>query len=203
MKKLLLAASALVCTVSASAHTVTWGYEDLGSGNFTVWSGSYHGSGVNEGNLLYTPVTQAGVSTGSGTSVIFNLFSNTKPSGLLDGTTNFYSAGSGSMGSTPGDGGTPVIWQGVSISGIATGYYLLQYDPTSTFSAVWDPYDDSISNGVIIQLGGGGGLGAPTDPNAAPATITTTIDGSSPLVTGATATFEGGTVTPTTALTPA
>lgn len=200
MKKLLLAASSLVCTISSSAHTVTWGYEDLGSGNFTVWSGSYHSGGVNEGKLLYTPVTQAGVSTGSGTSVIFNLFSNTKPSGLLDGTTNFYSAGSGSMGSTPGVGGSAVIWQGVAISGITTGYYLLQYDPTSTFSAVWNPYDDSITNGVIIQLGGGGGLGAPTDPNAVSQTIQVHVNQSSPLVLGAVATFESGTIEPTSAL---
>lgn len=98
MKKLLLAASALVCTVSASAHTVTWGYEDNGAGSFTIWSGSYHGMGINEGSLLYTPVTQAGVSTGAATSVVFNLFSFSKPTGLQDGTTNFY-ASSGTGGS--------------------------------------------------------------------------------------------------------
>ena len=193
------AASALVCTVSASAHTVTWGYEDLGSGSFTVWSGSYHGASNNgvEGRLMYTPVTQAGVSTGSASYATFNLLTLSKPSGLNDGTTNFYSAGSGSMGSTAGIGGTATLWQGVTISGITTGYYLLQYDPTSSFSAVWAPYDTSIINGVIIQLGGGGGLGAPTDPNAGPQTIKVHVDQSSPLVLGATATFESGTIEPT------
>jgi hypothetical protein len=100
------------------------------------------------------------------------------------------------MQATP-ENNTVLGWQGVTITGIVTGYYLLQYDPTSSFSIIFDPANDSIRNGVILQLGNGGGQGAPTNPNAGPSTITTNINQSSPLVLGATATFEGGTVAPT------
>ncbi|NBV53327.1 MAG: autotransporter domain-containing protein [Verrucomicrobia bacterium] len=199
MKHAFLIAAAAASVSVASAHTVTWGYADLGSGSYTVWSGSYHGASNNgvEGRLMYTPVTQSGVSTGSASYATFNLLTLSKPSGLNDGTTNFYSAGTGSMGSTPGNGGSATLWQGVTISGITTGYYLLQYDPTSSFSAVWQPFDASIINGVIIQLGGGGGLGAPTAPGSGPTTITVHVNQTSPLVLGSTATFESGTIEPT------
>ena len=196
-----LVAAFSIYAVSASAHTVTWGYEDLGAGSFTIWSGTYHGGIPNiEGSLKYTPVDQNGGNPGVSAVAAFNLVTSTKPAGLIDGTTNFYSAGSGNMGATPGVGGSPVNWQGVTLNSITTGYYLLQYDPASSFSAVYEPYDYSISNGVIIQLGGGGGLGAPTDPNAGPSTIQVHVNQSSPLVLGSVATFESGTIEPTSPL---
>jgi hypothetical protein len=199
MKHAFLLAAAVALQPIASAHTMSWGYEDNGSGSYTVWAGAWHTVSTNEGSLLYTPTDFSGVSQGPSTSVAFNLLAGIQPVGLIDGVTNFYANSSGTMQAVP-EGNTVYGWQGVAITGITTGYYLLQYDPSSSFSFLFDPADDSIRNGVIIQLGGGGGLGAPTNPNAGPSVITSNTNQSSPLVLGATATFEGGTVAPTSPL---
>lgn len=202
MKKLLLSASALVCTVAASAHTMTWGYEDNGGGSYTVWAGAWqnHANAPAEGHLLYTPTDFNGVAQGPSVSVAFNLTSSTKPLGLIDGTTNFYANPSGTMTATNLSTYVgPVAWMGVTITGITTpGYHLLQYDPVYVpgMTQNFRPADNSILNGVIIQLGNGGGLGAPTAPGAPATTIQVNVDQNSPLVLGSVATFESGTIEP-------
>lgn len=199
--KFLLAALSLFA-VNADAHTMTWGYESNGGGSYTVWAGAWHTLPNNEGSLLYTPTDFAGVAQGPDMSAVFNLLSSTKPAGLIDGTTNFYADSSGIMQATDIDNNGPVYgWQGVTITGITNpGYYHLRYDPASSFSFLLDPADDSIRNGVIIMIGGSGGLGAPTNPNAGPQTIQVNVNQTSPLVLGAVATFESGTIAPTSSL---
>jgi hypothetical protein len=206
MKHAFYLAAAAVSVSVADAHTMTWGYEDNTGGSYTVWAGAWiaHYNAPAEGYLLYTPTDASGVSQGASTSVAFNLTSSVKPAGLIDGTTNFYANASGTMTATnlqgyPG----PASWMGVTITGITNpGYYLLQFDPAYVggMTQNFTPADSSVLNGVIIQLGGAGGLGAPTAPGAAPTTIQVHVDQSSPLVLGSVATFESGTIEPTSPL---
>lgn len=201
-----LVAALSIFAVNADAHTMTWGYEDNTGGSYTVWAGAWssHFNAPAEGHLLYTLTDFNGVAQAPGTSVAFNLTSSTKPAGLIDGTTNFYANPSGTMTATNLTSYVgPVSWMGVTITGITNpGYYLLQFDPAYVggMSQNFTPADSSVLNGVVIQLGGGGGLGAPTAPNAAPTTIQVHVDQNSPLVLGAVATFESGTIEPTSPL---
>jgi hypothetical protein len=206
MKHTFLIAAATASFAIADAHTMTWGYEDNTGGSYTIWAGAWrsHYNAPAEGHLLYTLTDFNGVAQAPGVSVAFNLTSSTKPTGLIDGTTNFYANPSGTMTATNQSTYVgPVSWMGVTITGITNpGYYLLKFDPAYVggMSQNFTPADNSVLNGVIIKLGGGGGLGAPTDPGAGPSTIKVHVDQNSPLVLGSVATFESGTIEPTSPL---
>jgi len=83
-RKLFLASCLLLSSTGASfAHTVSIGYEVLGGGVFDIWYGTYHaGTNFTEGSLQL-------VGPSMSTTVAFTMVVAAKPSGLIDGTTNF------------------------------------------------------------------------------------------------------------------
>ena len=83
----------------AEAHTVSVGYEALGGGVFDIWYGTYH----DPSEATYTEGSLHFVGPSISTTVAFTMLVYTKPSGLVDGTTNFYSNATGT-----GLTGTPV-----------------------------------------------------------------------------------------------
>jgi uncharacterized protein YhjY with autotransporter beta-barrel domain len=151
-RKLFLATCLLLSPIGASfAHTVSIGYEVLGGGIFDIWYGTYHtGVPSTEGSLQL-----AGPSIS--TTVAFTMLVTTKPSGLIDGTTNFYSnAGGTALTGTPvpvsGNGGSfnglasgVLTWQGVQFTGITRpGTYTFTYIPIANPTADWDPINNAI-----------------------------------------------------------
>ena len=152
-RKLFLATCLLLSPLSdAFAHTVSIGYVAQGGGVFDVWYGTYHaGTNFTEGSLLL-------VGPSLSTTVAFTMVVTNKPSGLIDGTTNFYSnsAGtglsgtpvpiSGHGGSFNGQASSVLGWQGVHFTGITRpGTYTFTYVPIANPTAEWDP----ISNGIL------------------------------------------------------
>lgn len=141
MKKIIslrLSISALMIAVSsfATAHTVSVGYVPASTfGSVTFLAGSYHGGvtgdegtgrlvGVGPGNSYDSGILGFSVSP-----------VHTKPSGLVDGTNNFYFApNSGSVGdclsnitfgsSTYKCTNGPIdVWEGLTFSGLKVGTY--------------------------------------------------------------------------------
>jgi hypothetical protein len=135
-RKLFLSACLLLSSIGASfAHTVSIGYEALGGGVFDIWYGTYH-AGVNftEGSLQL-------VGPSISTTVAFTMLVTTKPGGLIDGTTNFYSNAAGTAltgtpvpvslngGSFNGLASSVLAWQGVQFTGITKpGTYTFTYN---------------------------------------------------------------------------
>jgi hypothetical protein len=151
-RKLFLATCLLLSPIGASfAHTVSIGYEVLGGGIFDIWYGTYHtGVPSTEGSLQLVGPSIA-------TTVAFTMLVTTKPSGLIDGTTNFYSNASGTgLTGTPvpvtGNGGSfngqassVLTWQGVQFTGITRpGTYTFTYIPIADPTADWDPINNAI-----------------------------------------------------------
>ncbi len=88
-RKLFLSTCLLLSSIGASfAHTVSIGYEAPGGGIFDIWYGTYHAANFTEGSLQL-------VGPSISTTVAFTMVVTTKPSGLIDGTTNFYSNAAG------------------------------------------------------------------------------------------------------------
>src|SRR6185312_4012301 len=105
-----VAIALILKTQLADAHTVSVGYENAGAGAVTFWYGTYHaGTNFTEGSLQL-------VGPGTNTTVGFTSVVQVKPTGLTDGTTNFYSNGTALVGSFAASAyvgsGTPVAWQG-------------------------------------------------------------------------------------------
>jgi uncharacterized protein YhjY with autotransporter beta-barrel domain len=151
-RELLLATCLLLSSNGASfAHTVSIGYEVLGGGVFDIWYGTYH-AGVN-----YTEGSLHLVGPSLSTTVAFSMLVAAKPSGLIDGTTNFYSnaAGtaltgtpvhvSGNGGSFTGLASSILGWQGVQFTGITKpGTYTFTYIPIASPTQEWDPINNAI-----------------------------------------------------------
>jgi hypothetical protein len=156
---LVAATSLLSCSMTvANAHTVSVGYEALGGGVFDIWYGSYHSpseASYTEGSLQF-------VGPSVSTTVAFTMLVYTKPSGLIDGTTNFYSNATGTgLTGTPvaitGNGGSfngqasgVLTWQGVQFTGIIRpGTYTFTYIPIANPTEVWDPINNAILTGTF------------------------------------------------------
>jgi uncharacterized protein YhjY with autotransporter beta-barrel domain len=151
-RKLLLATCLLLSSIGASfAHTVSIGYEALGGGVFDVWYGTYH-SGVN-----YTEGSLQLIGPSISTTVAFTMLVTTKRSGLIDGTTNFYSNAAGTAltgtpvpishngGSFNGLASSILAWQGVQFTGITKpGTYTFTYIPIAVPTVEWDPISNDI-----------------------------------------------------------
>jgi Autotransporter beta-domain len=151
-RKLLLATGLLLSSIGASsAHTVSIGYEALGGGVFDIWYGTYH-AGVN-----YTEGSLQLVGPSISTTVAFTMLVTTKPGGLIDGTTNFYSNAAGTAltgtpvlissngGSFNGQASSVLAWQGVQFTGITKpGTYTFTYIPIAVPTQVWNPISTDI-----------------------------------------------------------
>lgn len=172
--KLLSAAVAAVgFTVGASsAHTISIGFEaGTNPGDVTFWVGNYtHGSPGSvplEGSILlegvngtaFTPVSQ-----------LFDMNTTFKPTGLVDGTNNFYVSGplggSGSLVDTInpfltvcGACGPVTAWQGTTITGLNPGDYKFTFVEQANPTASWTQWNDSLNQTLTItgsNIGGGG-----------------------------------------------
>lgn len=133
------------------AHTTSVGYENAGPGSVTFWYGTYHNSvNYTEGSLLVTNTH------GYSSTVTFSSLVSTKPTGLIDGTTNFYSNGTALTG-TP----TTTInnWQGATFTSLSPDTYTFTYIPIGTPTSTWDPTDSIILSSSVtlssVDLGGG------------------------------------------------
>jgi len=154
---------------SASAHTISIGYENAGPGAVTIWLGTYstgHAAITNEGSLqldgvdvVFGPVVQA-FDLLAGPGVAF------KPAGLVDGVTNFYAPNisdpnaplvgteAGFNASCPTCG--PVDrWQGVTFFGLTAGTYQFTWIPIAFPTAQWDILNNNFNgqfdlSGVVV-----------------------------------------------------
>lgn len=135
----------LTSTVSVFAHTNSVGYENAGPGSVTFWYGSWHpGTNFTEGSL------QVVGPAGYNNTQLFSLVVQTKPTGLIDGVTNFYSDGTSLVGTPAGQG--TFAWQGATLDNLVAGDYTFTYIPIAFPTATWDPKDNIIlSNTVTLD----------------------------------------------------
>jgi fibronectin-binding autotransporter adhesin len=131
---------------SVLAHTVSAGYDQTSNSSVEVWFGTYH-SGVTatEGSVHF-------VGTSYDQTSIFSDLVHTKPSGLVDGTNNFYSGLY--QGKPSGLVSTPItgvdFWQGATFSNLRSGTYTYTYIPISNPTSTWQPYPDVLTNSFTI-----------------------------------------------------
>lgn len=124
--------------VTAQAHTTSIGYENSGNYQLTFWYGSYHGSGQNEGDirLVGPDMNEQGA---------FDKLTSSRPSGLDDGTTNFYSGGPCSTLVDYNCYGTAIDeWQGRAFGVDAPGEYTFTYVPIASPTQTWEPINNAI-----------------------------------------------------------
>lgn len=151
----LTAVCTLLTSYQANAHTVSIGFENAGLGQVTFWFGTYHVQTESprfEGNLNLV-----------GDSIIFSSLGNAfavdtamKPTGLIDGTTNFYASG-GFFGAGPlvntNTLSLPVrTWQGVTIGGLSPGTYTFSYGILPT-NVKWAPWNPAVTSSQVTLSG--------------------------------------------------
>src|SRR6187402_2543855 len=122
---------ALAGTTGAFAHTTSIGYTNSGNNSLSFYYGTYHladETTYTEGSLHLTSTA------GFDQTVSFDILTGTKPAGLVDGDTNFYSDGTKLIG-TP----NRVIanWQGVTFNNLVHGTYTFTYIPIANPTQVW------------------------------------------------------------------
>ena len=177
-------AAAVLSGPAALAHTTSVGYEILPSNAVEIWYGTYHNTSFTEGSLSFI-----GDNCYSST-VNFTDLVTVKPTGLTDGTTNFFSDGTQLIG-TPTR--TIYTWQGVTFSNLLAGTYTFTYLPLAMPTQDWQPIDDAIKTGSFVitaqALANAGG-----SPSS---TIDTSKGGfnASTLAPTGTLQFQGGTLT--------
>lgn len=160
VRKFLLSTTAVLALSAgdAAAHTVSIGYSFAGPGAVNLWYGSYHNTATfNEANVQL-------VGTAYYALVNFNLITATKPAGLIDGVTNFYSntAGTALVGvpqqvaSTDGSGGafnpatqSILHWQGATFTGLRPGVYTFTYNPLALPTVEWHPINSIIESNTF------------------------------------------------------
>jgi len=128
---------------NAYAHTVSVGYEAAGVGTVDFWYGTYHNNpGYTEGSFQL-------VGNGLNITSPFTQLVTSKPVGLIDGTTNFYTDGVSLVGSDINGNGDPQSWQGALISGLTAGTYVFTYIPIASPTSVWRPWDSVILSSSV------------------------------------------------------
>jgi hypothetical protein len=156
--------AAIVGTLIAgtvSAHTTSLGFTPgVNAGELVIWAGSYsHGGGAkNEG--LYTLTGPNGYNVTQSPAIVPV---SVKPSGLVDGVSNFFWHQAGSGYSFPNNTDTQlfgpvVVWQGSLFTGLVAGTYNFTCGTQCGTTAQWD----SLSSGTVAltfsasQVAGGG-----------------------------------------------
>lgn len=130
IKQIILAlVLSLTLTGAAMAHTITLGFEATATpGSVDIWAGTY------SGHSTYVP-TEGSVNVVGVNGTIFNTtlaFTTpilSKPTGLVDGVSNWYAVGGQNATGFTADDGTywgnnfgccPIVWwQGVTVSGLS------------------------------------------------------------------------------------
>lgn len=155
----------------ASAHTISVGYTNNGSGALTFWYGTYHDP--SEANHFEGQFQLVGPN-GYQQLVDFTQLVSSTPTGLEDGVNNFYAAAATGTTLTPTNQtghGDVLTWQGVSFSNLLPGVYTYTYVPAANPTQAWDPWDPVLTNVLTISgadLNGfplqNGGVYDQTDP---------------------------------------
>lgn len=184
----------MITLTQAQAHTSSVGYENSGPGSVTFWYGTYHaGTSFTEGSL-----SLVGQDVTYNATTAFTVVTGVRPTGLVDGVTNFYSDGTQLTG-TDFSGGI-LAWQGVSFTNLVAGTYVFTYVPIAFPTSTWRPIDNIILSSQVTLSAAV--VGQPPEPPAP-----TAIDASQAFFTErdaatarATITFAGGTLAPTHAM---
>ena len=141
---------ALAGTSGAYAHTTSIGYANAGDDALSFYYGTYHDPSeatYHEGSFHLTS------DNGFDTTTAFTILTSTKPTGLIDGDTNFYSGSSiNYLSADPSVVGQAILtWQGVTFTNLAAGTYTFTYLPIASPTQVWQPINSAIlSNTVTI-----------------------------------------------------
>ena len=163
MRKLTIAAALVGASIaaSASAHTTSLGYvPGTNPGEVTFWAGSYHAGGVNEGMFTLT-----NLDTMVSQTVAPNIgVTNVMPTGLVDGTNNFYWGYDNAYGynTDQGIGGGVAIWQGITFSGLSAGNYEFTCGNTCGTSAVWATWSQGAVQLTLTGRDVGGSVPEPS-----------------------------------------
>lgn len=169
-------AAPLMFAGEASAHAIAIGYTPGASaGQVNLWLGTYHFDNVNDGNDVEGAAHLVGVN-----GTVFNLVTpftveyaaGVPPAGLTVGTNMFFSNSylSGNCGGSVNTClGQLNSWEGVTISGLATGDYQFSYSAPSGASQHWSDWGDlsSITMHLTAADTGGGGTNAGDVPEPA------------------------------------
>ncbi|MGA7439529.1 MAG: autotransporter-associated beta strand repeat-containing protein [Luteibacter sp.] len=151
LKRAALGTAIAICGVPfASAHTISVGYTNSGSGNLTFWYGTYHDP--SEASTFEGQFKLMGPN-GYEELVNFSEYATSQPTGLEDGVNNFYAAASTGTTLTPTNqtGNGPVrTWEGVSFAGLVPGTYTYMYVPIANPSQAWSPWAPVLSNTLVI-----------------------------------------------------
>jgi len=137
---------ALAGTTGAFAHTTSIGYANSGNNSLSFYYGTYHLSDeatYTEGSLHLTSTA------GFNQTVSFDILTGTKPAGLVDGDTNFFSDGTKLIG-TPNQ--VIANWQGVTFDNLVHGTYTFTYIPIANPTQVWAPIDNVILSSTITII---------------------------------------------------
>ena len=136
-----VAATAIIgMATAANAHTTSLGYvPGATAGSVIIWAGHYNHSGF--------PPPLEGIGTLTGVSLVYGQSSafsigpvNTKPTGLIDGTNNFFWSAFPYIFPQNVDPmlfGGVVHWQGVQFTGLAAGTYDYTCGTTCGFTQEW------------------------------------------------------------------
>ncbi|HEU5047511.1 MAG TPA: autotransporter outer membrane beta-barrel domain-containing protein [Rickettsiales bacterium] len=163
--KKIIALSALPAVLFAQsgwAHTVSVGYESAGAGTVDFWYGTYH----SPAQATYTEgsMSLVGIGNSFSSTTPFTLLTSTKPGGLVDGTTNFFTDGTSLV--AVNTNGTVQTWQGVQITGLTPGTYRFTYIPIASPTSVWAPWDSVILSSIVTLSASI--TGSSFSPNASP-----------------------------------
>ena len=171
---------------AAQAHTITIGYANSGNNALTFWYGTYHNTAFTEGSLHL-------VGPGIDVTNPFVNYTQTRPSGLIDGDTNFWSDGTSLVGYATYSG--PVLtWQGMEFTGLIPGTYTFTYVPIAVPTQDWQPINNVILTSSVTVITADLNVSAPRiGPNVVVDEnwVRESLNPGDPLI------FTGGTLQPT------
>jgi hypothetical protein len=159
----------LAHATSASAHTISLGYLNCGTGCVTFYGGSYHSILEGTANEGFIELNGVDGTVFSDTQPFSGGIIADKPAGLVDGTNNFYANPdpAGPMLATNLLGLTVDIWQAVTFTGLVAGEYQFNFNGLNT-TVRFAPWNASLSSTFELTQGdvdpdpGGGGVPEPS-----------------------------------------
>ena len=152
MKKYMFAGIlALLVSPIVSAHTIALGTVNAGTpGAVTIWLGSYHGSGANEGTMTLTGLNGSPIAPIASNFNVLQSF-GAIPAGLTAGTNLFYATNgccvnpAGTFNNiVNGTGQTLNRWQSVTLTGLTAGLY--DYTISGMTSVIWRDWSSDTNN---------------------------------------------------------